>query len=46
MAIEQSSDRASKTRLLFISAEGLGEIADFNDRHDDSFKSQVFSFKF
>jgi hypothetical protein len=43
LTADQSFDRARKARLLFVSAKGFGEIADFNDRH--SAKSKVQSLK-
>ncbi|MEJ0088500.1 MAG: hypothetical protein WDM80_01870 [Limisphaerales bacterium] len=46
LTMKQPFDGTGKTRLLFVSAESLGEIADFNDCHYSSFKFQVFSFKF
>jgi len=33
LAAEKSLDRAGKTRLLFVSAEGFGEIVDLDDGH-------------
>ena len=41
--MEKSLDRAAKTRLLFVSAKGLGQAVDFDDGHAE-FELWISSF--